>query len=146
VTPFRWPVRIQFVDTDASGRIHYTALLRHFEAAEVEFFRHIGLPYNHIEDREVSLPRVHVEADYLAALTFDDEVEVEVSVERVGEKSYTLAFRVLLDETLAAKGKLVIASMDRATQRSRLLPVPLRSLLLRIIDEQGGKSSEPLKQ
>lgn len=131
MTPFRYPLRIQFVDTDASGRIHYTALMRHFETAEAEFFRHIGHPYNHIEDREVSLPRVHVEADYLAALTYDDQVEVEVTVERVGEKSYTLAFRVFRAHTLAAKGKLVIACMDRATQRSRSLPPSLRQVLLR---------------
>lgn len=146
MTPFRWPLRIRFVDTDASGRIHYTALLRHFEAAEIEFFHHIGLPYDHIEDREVSLPRVHAEADYLAALTFDDKVEIEVSVERVGEKSYTLAFRVFLGETLAGKGKLVIACMDRATQRSRPLPGPLRAVLLSAVEDQGRKSAGPLKQ
>lgn len=143
MTPFRWPLRIQFVDTDASGRIHYTALMRHFETAEVEFFRHLGHPYNHIEDREVSLPRVHVEADYIAALTYDDKVEVEVTVERVGEKSYTLAFRVFRGDTLAARGKLVIACMDRATQRSRPLPPSLREVLLR---QAAATSRQGLEQ
>ena len=58
---FRWPVRILFIDTDASGRIHYTALLRYFEAAEIELFREAGAQ----EDRdEVAFPRVHVECDY----------------------------------------------------------------------------------
>lgn len=146
MTPFRWPLRIQFVDTDASGRIHYTALMRHFETAEAEFFRHLGHPYNHIEDREVSLPRVHVEADYIAALTYDDKVEVEVAVERVGEKSYTLCFRVWLGEALAAKGKLVIACMDRATRRSRPLPTALRDILLEQMCEPAAKMPQRLEQ
>ena len=35
-------VRVAFVDTDASGRIHFTAMLRYFEAAEQEFLRSLG--------------------------------------------------------------------------------------------------------
>ena len=40
--PFSWRTRIRFIDTDASQRIHYTALFRHFEAAEEEFLRSFG--------------------------------------------------------------------------------------------------------
>ena len=130
---FRWPLRIQFVDTDASGRIHYTAILRHFEKAEVEFFRHLGIPYNHITMQEISLPRVHVEADYLRALTYDDPVEIEVTVPRVGEKSFTLGFDVLHEGQLAVRGKIVVACMDRATQRSCPLPARMKEELLRCV-------------
>ena len=31
--------RVHWADTDASGRIHYTAVLRYFEIAEAAFFR-----------------------------------------------------------------------------------------------------------
>lgn len=132
MTPFRWPLRVQFVDTDASGRIHYTAMLRHFEAAEVEFFRHLGISYNHLEFHasEISLPRVHVEADYLAGIFYDDLIEIEVSIERVGQKSYTLAFQVFRHHQLAGRGRIVVACMDRSTLRSRPLPDDLRQKLL----------------
>jgi len=56
--PFRWTTRILFIDTDASGRIHYTAMFRYFEAAEIEFFRSIGVLHEH---KGISFPRVHVE-------------------------------------------------------------------------------------
>ena len=56
---FRWPLRIQFVDTDASGRIHYTATLRHFETAEAEFMPH-RLPLRpHRGSRHGLSARVH---------------------------------------------------------------------------------------
>ena len=92
--PFTWESRIRFVDTDASGRIHYTALLRHFEAAEFEFLRAIGCPYTSFVNEGVGFPRVHVECDYLSALRCDDVISTAVTVERVGGTSFTLAFAV----------------------------------------------------
>src|SRR5207249_2642856 len=70
--PFVWRTRIRFVDTDASRRIHYTAMFRHFEAAEHEFLIHIGFPYSQIASREVGFPRVHVEADFKDAIGYND--------------------------------------------------------------------------
>ena len=122
--PFIWESRIRFVDTDASGRIHYTALLRHFEAAEFEFLRAIGCAYTSFVNEGVGFPRVHVEADYLAALRCDDLISTAVSVERVGGTSFTLGFAVTMEGRAAAKGKITIVCTDPATQRSR--PVPER--------------------
>lgn len=126
---FFFPSRIRFVDTDASGRIHYSALFRHLEAAEMEFLRHLGIPYSASETAQVSFPRVHVEADYHAALCADDPIEIAVFVDRIGNSSYTLAFRVLRGETEAARAKIVIASMNRSTGQSCALPPPVREAL-----------------
>src|SRR5260370_1542062 len=122
--PFIWESRIRFVDTDASGRIHYTALLRHFEAAEFEFLRAIGSPYTSFVDEGVGFPRVHVECDYLSALRCDDLISITVTVDRVGGTSFTLAFAVSTGGGAAAKGKITIVCIDPPTQRSR--PVPER--------------------
>jgi len=122
---FRWPLRIQFVDTDASGRIHYTATLRHFETAEAEFMRHIGCQYNHMEERETGYPRVHVECDYIRSLTYEDMVEIGVSVLRIGAKAFTLGFQVFHQGEVAARGNIVIAAMDRQTGKSKPLPEAL---------------------
>jgi YbgC/YbaW family acyl-CoA thioester hydrolase len=128
---FVWRSRIRFVDTDASGRIHYTALFRQFEAAEEEFFRSLGVSYSSQESRDLALPRVHVEADYSAALCFDDEIDVLVEVKRVGEKSYTLGFQVMLADTgeEAARGSITAACMSKRSGRSHPLPEPLREAL-----------------
>ncbi len=127
--PFVFQSRIRFVDTDASGRIHFAAMLRHFEAAEEEFLRRIGCPYQSIEDRKMGYPRVHVECDYLAALRYDDVAAIEVRVERVGNSSFTLGFLVRRDGEDAAKGKIVVVAMDRESGRSRALPEKLAEIL-----------------
>ena len=131
--PFIWHTRIRFVDTDATGRIHYSALFRHVETAEDEFFRMIGRPYFSTEHNGLSYPRVHVEADYKLPLLYDSEIAIRVKPTRIGPKSYTLFFEVMLDARTVAKtaatASIVIACMSTATQQSQPLPDALREIL-----------------
>jgi YbgC/YbaW family acyl-CoA thioester hydrolase len=136
--PFIHESRVRFGDTDASGRIFYLALLRHFDAAETEFMRSIGAGYREIQDEHTSFPRVHVECDYTSALRFDDLMRIEVRVERIGGASFTLAFEVSVEGRSAARGKVTIVAMSRQTQRPVPLPGRVRSAL-----EASLKAGEP---
>jgi acyl-CoA thioesterase FadM len=57
-------MRVNWVDTDASGRIHYTAALRYFEVPEHAVMRGV------FGDGLFEMPRVHVEADYQNELRY----------------------------------------------------------------------------
>ncbi len=118
---FVWQSRVRFVDTDASQRIHYTAMLRHFEAAEFEFLRAMGIAYGEVGRDELAYPRVRVECDYLGPVRFDDLLDIAVTVERVGDTSFTLAFEAAIAGRPAAKGRIVVVCMSRATQKSHPL-------------------------
>lgn len=133
---FVWRSRIRFSDTDASGRIHYSAMFRHMEAAEDEFMRTIGFPYASIEPSAgISFPRVHVEAQFVGPLRYDDEVATQVSVERVGDSSYTLYFDVSCRELPVARGRVTAVCMNLSTQRSKPLPEDLAEALTNYQDE-----------
>jgi len=122
--PFIYETRVRFGDTDASGRIFYASLLRHFDAAETEFIRSINWTY-----KGLGFPRAHVEVDFTSALAYDDPMSITVTVERIGNTSYTLAFHVASDGRDAARGKIVVVSIDRATGRPVPLPEELRAAL-----------------
>ena len=122
VAPFLWQSRIRFVDTDASGRIHYSALFRHGEAAEFEFFRSIGCPYKQDNGDAIAYPRVHVEADYLSAIRCDDLLTLEVRVERIGRSSFTLALEGSVDGRPATRSKVTVVALDRTTGKAAALP------------------------
>jgi YbgC/YbaW family acyl-CoA thioester hydrolase len=124
---FRWETRIRFIDTDASGRIHYTALFRYFESAELEFFREIGALHEH---PTTAFPRVHVECDYSGAIIYDDLLTIELSIGKIGNSSARFEFLVLKDDKEAAKGVVVIACIDRETQRAVPIPENIREKLL----------------
>ncbi len=124
--PFTWQSRVRLGDTETAGRIHYTAVLGHCEAAEFEFMRALGHPYSSLEG---SYPRVRVECDYLSALISDDLISTVVTVDRVGSSSYTLAFAVSVEGRAAAKGKITVVCIDRKTSRPRALPESLAQAL-----------------
>ena len=129
--PFIYQSRVRFHDTDASGRIHYIALLYHFDEAEAEFLRARGIGYTTIQDESVGFPRVRVECDYTGALSYDDLMQIAVRVDRVGGASFTLAFDATVDGKHKGRGKVTIACMDRATQKATKLPEHIRAGLLR---------------
>jgi YbgC/YbaW family acyl-CoA thioester hydrolase len=127
--PFTLQSRVRFGDTDASGRIFYVSLLRHFEAAETEFLRHLGFTYRDFRDPIVEFPRVRVECDYISPLGYDDLLDIEVTVERVGRSSFTLGFAVSVQGRLAARAKLTIVALDPQTYKSTPLSDALRAAL-----------------
>lgn len=125
--PFRFETRIRFIDTDTSGRIHYTAMFRYFESAEIEFMRSCGIRYI---TTAFALPRVHVECDFLLPILYDDLIEIEVCLTKLGRSSIRLEMRAFKEQQIAARGHIVIVCMDKKTQRAIPLPAELRDRLV----------------
>ena len=135
--PFRFQTRIRFIDTDASGRIHYTAMFRYFESAEIEFLRALGITSDMRSGYH--LPRVHVECDFMRIIAHDDLISIEVSLTKLGHSSIGFEFQTFKADELAAKGAVVVVCMDRETMRSTPIPHDLRSKLSAILEEPPGR-------
>ena len=131
---FRFQTRIRFIDTDASGRIHYTAMFRYFESAEIEFMRTLGLVY---QERDFTFPRVHVECDFRLALQHDDVIDIEVCLAKLGRSSIRMEFRTFREGEVAANGVIVVACVDRNTQRAIPIPGWLRHKLEHAMTSRG---------
>lgn len=127
-------VRVPFVDVDSSMRIHYTAMFRYMEVAEHALMRSISFPYA-TTLRDLAFPRVHLDCDFRGAIAYDDVLEVTATVERVGERSWTVAFvarpagAAEVERPVLAQGHMTIAAMDPTTERAVPLPEALRTAL-----------------
>jgi acyl-CoA thioester hydrolase len=99
--------RVAWVDTDAGGRIHFTAAFRWAEAAETALMRRLGLL-----GRWGDYPRRHVEADYVKVLVFEDEVEVRLRIESVGNTSITYAWDVSSGGDVHVTGRHTVVHVD----------------------------------
>jgi YbgC/YbaW family acyl-CoA thioester hydrolase len=120
--PFVWKSRVRFGDTDASGRIYYASMFRHFDSAETEFLRSLNCGYGEQRTGPVAFPRVRAECDYLSAVGYDDLMQITVRVDRIGRSSYTLAFAASVDDRAVARGKVTAVCMNRKTQKAAPLP------------------------
>ncbi len=100
--------RIEFSDVDSSGRYHYGTVIRLLEAAEVELLANLGL----LDSIYTSMPRAHLEIDYISTLYFMDEVEAKIEVEELGRTSVTFGFLISREGEPCARGKLVTVLVD----------------------------------
>jgi len=99
--------RVAWVDTDAGGRIHFTAAFRWAEAAETALLRSLGLL-----DAWADYPRRKVEAEYLSVLRFEDEFELELAAEHVGTTSVTYAWEIRRDGDSCIRGRHTVVHVD----------------------------------
>jgi YbgC/YbaW family acyl-CoA thioester hydrolase len=122
-------LRVNWVDTDASGRIHYTSALRYFEIAEHGLMRRLLGGMITAGNPDFGLPRVHVEADYKLALRYPDEFTCSARVAHVGNTSASYAYEIrnLAGEVCIA-GKIAVVATD-ALGRKTPLPAALRGAL-----------------
>src|SRR5881275_775439 len=95
-TAFVTTRRVEFSDTDAAGIMHFAAFFRMMEQAEHELLRSVGLSVvEHDVEGTISWPRVSAKCDFAAAARFEDVLEIEVRVARLGERSVTYSHRFL---------------------------------------------------
>ena len=96
---------VAFADTDASGRAHFTAILRYVEDAEHAYLAEKGIP---VISASSGWPRVHVQCDYRAPLAYGDEIITRLSINKVGNSSVGYAFIVSKNGQVCAEGNMVI--------------------------------------
>jgi YbgC/YbaW family acyl-CoA thioester hydrolase len=119
-------MRVNWVDTDASGLIHNTAALRYFEVAEHALLRRLS---SGMAVEAFSMPRVHVEADYWKGLRFPEEFDCTARVDRVGGASVRFGFEI---RNLAGERCItgvVVAVAVGPDGRSMPLPARFRAAL-----------------
>lgn len=119
--------RVEFCETDAAGIAHFSALMCYMEQAEHGLLRELGLSVvQDIGDGwHLSWPRVRVECDYLGVARFEDELQIETHVARLGEKSVTYSITLSLDGKPIAKGRTVaVCCKVRVGSELQSTPIP----------------------
>jgi acyl-CoA thioester hydrolase len=125
-------LRVAWVDTDAGGRIHFTAAFRYAERAETALMRELGLV-----DRLVDYPRRRVEADFRAVLRFEDEVTVTIRPGRIGTTSIIWAWEISRGGEVCVDGRHTVVHVG-SDGRPAPLPDEVRERLAAVADEHFG--------
>jgi YbgC/YbaW family acyl-CoA thioester hydrolase len=104
---FRTTRRIEFVDTDMAGIVHFSNFFRFMEAAEVSFLQVLGLSVRmEWEGQAIGFPRVAAACDFLRPVRFEDVVDIAVIVDNVGRKSVAYSFEFSHAGHAVARGKV----------------------------------------
>lgn len=132
-TPFRMQRRVEFRDTDAAGIAHFSVFFLYMEQTEHAWLRELGASVlTRDEAGKISWPRVSARCDYRAPVEFEDLLDVELEVRRLGAKSVTYGFRFLKAGRLAAEGEVTaVCCRIREGSPPESIPIPpaLRNLM-----------------
>lgn len=140
---FHFTRRVEFCDTDAAGIIHFSALMQYAEQCEHALFRSLGTsvlaivpsqsgPSQSGKRRVMSWPRVRVECEFHGAARFEDELDVKLSVSRLGTKSIRYTFEISRDSEPICSGNTtsVCCEIDEQGRLSSIeIPSRLREQL-----------------
>lgn len=125
---------VRFDEIDAAGIVYFARFFTYgHDAMEAMLASLDGGYVRLVRDRKIGLPAVHVEADYASPLRFGDEVDVAVTVERVGRSSIALRFRITRVDDGRGVATLghTVATTDLVAMKSIPVPDDVRAILAR---------------
>lgn len=131
---FRRERVIRFSDCDPAGIVFYPQYFVMFNGL-LEDWISDGLAVDFgalILERRIGLPTVRLEIDFSAVSRMGDQVVLSLAVERVGDRSLTLALRCESKEgqlRMAARQVLVTTSLD--THQAVDIPTDVRAAIVR---------------
>jgi len=131
---FRKLIKVCFGDIDNAGIVYYPRFVHYFHLAMEEFFiSEMGIDYSDVlHKRNVSLPTVHLEADFRRRLRYGDQINIEVRVINIGRTSIVWGyrgFRLVDEEEIAVEGHNVTVCVKTETFEKIDIPEWLRKSL-----------------
>lgn len=126
---FRSEFVVRVPHTDAAGIMFFAKLFEFAHLAYEAFLDAQGMSLPADLHANVLYPIVHAEADYRRSLRLGDRFAVDVSVARVGSRSFALDYRFERAGEETAHARTVHAAVDPESGRTISLPADLRAAL-----------------
>ena len=115
-------LRVRYAETDKMGVVYYANYLVWFEVARADLLRSLGWSYREMEADGILLPVIEAHCQYLRPARYDDEIEVKTEGRMLSPVRMEFQYQVVRkdDQTIAAAGKTVHASVDPSGRPCRL--------------------------
>ncbi len=125
-TEYQTKRKIEFVDTDMAGIVHFTRFFVFMETAEHEFLRSLGTSVaTEWNGNKIGWPRLAASCEYLNPLRFEDEVDIHLQVTKKGTKSLTYQFYFTHQGKDIARGQMTtVCCITNPGEKLRAIPIP----------------------
>ena len=113
----RMPAQLRFSDVDRFGHVNNSVYFSLFDMCKTRYFNDVV--GTDIFDRMAPVV-VHIEANFISPVYFPDEIVIDTSIVKIGNKSFTLMQRALNQRTEEVKCycETVMVMMDTVTNES----------------------------
>ncbi|WP_037310758.1 tol-pal system-associated acyl-CoA thioesterase [Ruegeria halocynthiae] len=123
-----FPIRVYYEDTDMGGVVYHANYLKFIERARSEYVRQLGNDQNAMRDAGIVWVVRRIEADYLAAAKFDDELTVETWVVSISGVRLSMGQVIKRGEVEIFRATVTAVCMNAQGKPMRL-PAEIRALM-----------------
>lgn len=123
-------IQIRFADVDILGHVNNVNLQHYFDLGKNTYFQQV-LGLNHVIG-EQGLITAATNTSYLGQTRLTDQIYVETSVEKIGDKSLTMLQRIIdhANGDVRAESRSVMVAFNFNTQESISVPDSWRTKIL----------------
>ena len=129
--PFVHRLRVRFHECDPQGVVFNAHYFAYFDIALTEMWREAFGSYGAVVAGGTDVVVVEASATFRAPARFDDELDVELRVDRLGTTSMAMAAIIRRDGAELVEGRMVHVFVDTATMAKKPIPDRMRAGLER---------------
>ena len=132
---FRWPVRVYYEDTDATGIVYHASYLKYCERARTEWLRRLGFGQERLRiEHGVAFTLASAQMQWRRPARLDDLLDVSVRVAAYGKVRIDFEQRIVRgeDRTELAVASMRVACIDTTSMRPRRLPAAMTAEIVNV--------------
>jgi acyl-CoA thioester hydrolase len=115
-------IRVRYQETDAQGRLHHANYFTYFEMGRTELLRAAGMSYGQVEEAGYMLVVAEIACEYFLPAAFDDLLTLRTAVVKAKGARIEHQYEVFRGDELLARGRSIVACVDRNGKPKRIPP------------------------
>ena len=127
--PFVHRLRVRFHECDPQGVVFYAQYFAYVDVALTEMWREAFGSYGEVVAAGTDVVVVEAGATFRASARFDDDLDVELRIDRLGTTSMAMATAIRRDGEVLVEGRIAHVFVDTATMAKKKIPDHMRAAL-----------------
>jgi acyl-CoA thioester hydrolase len=129
--PFVHRLRVRYHECDAQGRVFNAHYFAYFDIALTELWREAFGSYQQMVREGYDVVVADAGARFRGAAEFDDEIDIAMTIDKLGETSMTTDIEVRRDGEVLVEGRMVHVWVDASSYEKARIPDEARERLAR---------------
>ncbi|MGV6861275.1 MAG: acyl-CoA thioesterase [Putridiphycobacter sp.] len=126
-------IQIRYSDCDMMKHVNNAVYLQYFETARISFFN--AEIQNWDWDRQGFILKKNT-VEYHAPVVLNDKCTIQVNCIKIGDKSFTLSYKLMVNQQIKAYGESIIVCFDYIQHKTISIPDQLKLILQKHFEQQ----------
>jgi 4-hydroxybenzoyl-CoA thioesterase len=119
---FSLPLRVYIEDTDAGGIVYYVNYLKFMERARTEWLRTFGYQHYTLAEENYLFVVQSANVRYVTPARIDDQLQVEVQLQKLGRASFVFIQRVMRSNELICEADVRVGCIQEKSFKPTSMP------------------------